>query len=75
MDDVHRRSYCYKLAMCVFVGHDHEPNKKKAEPAEVLFGIWTWVGSGNYVLSGGPDPQEEGVIFGDISRPIVKFRE
>jgi len=29
---------------------------KTAEPIEMPFGLRTWVGPGNHVLDGGPDP-------------------
>ena len=29
---------------------------KTAEPIEMPFGLWTWVGSGKHVLDGGPNP-------------------
>jgi len=29
---------------------------KTAEPIEMVFGLWAWVGSGNYVLDGGSYP-------------------
>jgi len=29
---------------------------KAAEPIEMSFGLRTWVGPGNHVLDGGPDP-------------------
>jgi len=36
---------------------------KTAEPIEMLFGLWTWVGSRNHVLAGDPDPPCEKVIL------------
>ena len=33
---------------------------KTAAPIELLFGLRTWVGPGNHVLDGGPDPPWEG---------------
>jgi len=36
---------------------------KTAEPIEILFGLRTWVGPGNHVLDGGPDPPWEGAIL------------
>jgi len=32
---------------------------KMAEPIEMLFGLWSQVGTGNHVLDGGPDPPME----------------
>jgi len=36
---------------------------KTAEPIEMLFGLSTRLGSGNYVLDGGSDPAWEGAIL------------
>ena len=33
---------------------------KTAEPIEMLFGLWTWVGQRNHVFDGGPDPPWKG---------------
>jgi len=33
---------------------------KTAEPIEMPFGLRTWVGPGNHVLDGGPDPHGKG---------------
>ena len=33
---------------------------KTAEPIELLFGLWTWVGQRNHVFDGGPDPPWKG---------------
>jgi len=35
-----------------------------AAPIEMPFGLRTWVGPGNHVLDGGPDPLWEGENFG-----------
>ena len=49
---------------------------KAAEPIEVPFGVWTWVGTRNHVLDGGPDPHPvEGAILGGASWSTVKYRE
>jgi len=39
------------------------------------FGLRIWVGPGNHVLDGGPDPPWEGAILGDKGRPIVKYSD
>jgi len=36
---------------------------KKAEPIELPFWLRTWVGPGNHVLDGGPDPPWKGAHF------------
>jgi len=36
---------------------------KTAAPIELPFGLRTWVGPGNHVLDGGPDPPWEGAMF------------
>ena len=36
---------------------------KTAEPIEMPFGLWTWVGPGNHVLDGRPDPTRKGAIL------------
>ena len=36
---------------------------KTAAPIELPFGLRTWVGPGNHVLDGGPDPPWEGANF------------
>jgi len=33
---------------------------KMAQPIEMPFGIWTWVGSRNHVLNGDSDPHAKG---------------
>jgi len=46
-----------------------------AAPIELPFGLRTWVGPGNHVLDGAPDPPLEGANFGgENGRPIVKYR-
>jgi len=42
---------------------------KAAEPVEMLFGMWTWVGAGNYVLDVGPDPYTWRGKFRGENRP------
>ena len=49
---------------------------KTAAPIELPFGLRTWVGLGNHVLDGGPDPpMERGKFLGENGRPIVKYRD
>jgi len=43
---------------------------------ELPFGFRTWVGLGNHVLDGGPDPpMGSGKFLGKNGRPIVKYRD
>jgi len=47
-----------------------------AEPIEMLFGLRTRVGPGNYVLDGGPYlPMRRGSFEGRKGRPIVRYRD
>jgi len=49
---------------------------KTAAPIELPFGLRTWVGPGNHVLDGGPDPpMGRGKFLGENGRPIVKYRD
>jgi len=49
---------------------------KTAAPIELPFGLRTWVGLGNHVLDGGPDPlMGRGKFLGENVRPIVKYRD
>ena len=49
---------------------------KTAEPVKLPFGMRTWVGPGNHVLDGGPDPpMERGKFWGENGHPIVKYRD
>ena len=49
---------------------------KTAAPIELPFGLRTWVGPGNHVLDGGPDPtMGRGKFLGENGRPIVKSRD
>jgi len=45
---------------------------KTAEPIEMLFGLWIWVGPRNHVLDGGSHPHGKGQFRGG-RRPIVKI--
>jgi len=47
-----------------------------ASPIELPFGLRTWVGPGNHVLDGGPDPpMGMGKFFGENGCPTVKYRD
>jgi len=48
---------------------------KTTELIEMPFGIRTWVGPGNHVLDGSPDPPMGSGNFEGKGRPIVKYRE
>jgi len=49
---------------------------KTAAPIELPFGLRTWVGPGNHVSDGGPDPpMGRGKFLGENGRPIVKYRD
>jgi len=48
---------------------------KTAAPIELPFGLRTWVGPGNHVLDGDPDPHGKGQFLGENGRPIVKYRD
>jgi len=43
------------MSVCRSACHTSEPCKTAA-PIEMPFGLRTWVGPGNHVLDGGPDP-------------------
>ena len=45
-----------------------------SEPIEILFGLWTPMGSNNHVLDGVADPQWEGAMLRE-GRPIVNYRD
>jgi len=48
---------------------------KTAAAIELPFELRTWVGPGNHVLDGGPDPpMGRGKFLGENERPIVKYR-
>ena len=57
-------AYCYQpsSAVCLSVGLSVclsvtlVSRAKTAEPIEMPFELRTWVGPGNHVLDGGPDP-------------------
>ena len=47
---------------------------KTAALMELPFGLRTWVGLGNHVLDGDPDPpMGRGKFLGENGRPIVKY--
>jgi len=49
---------------------------KTATPIELPFGLRTWVGPGNHVLDGGPDPPKgRGKFLEENGRPIVKYSD
>jgi len=49
---------------------------KTAAPIQLPFGLRIWVGPGNHVLDGGPDPpMGRGKFLGENGRPIVKYRD
>jgi len=37
---------------------------KTAEPIEMPFGVWTWVGQRNHLLDGGTDPRARAILTG-----------
>ena len=52
--------YCYthvawSVCLCVYV--TGMSSAKMAEPIEMPFGVWAWVGPRNLVLDGGPGPR------------------
>jgi len=49
---------------------------KTAAPIELPFGLRNWVGPGNHVLDGAPDPPiGRGKFLGENGHPIVKYRD
>jgi len=47
---------------------------KTAAPIELPFGLRTWVGLGNHVVDGGPDPPWEGANFwGRMGVPLLSI--
>jgi len=62
---------CYRLSsvvcvlICLSVSHDHKPCKT-AEPVEMPFGLWTYMGPKNRVLHSGADsPIQRGNFEGE----------
>jgi len=55
--------YCYRRSSVVCLSVTIFSPTKTAEPIEIPFGVWTWVGPGNHVSDGGPDPQCEWAIL------------
>jgi len=50
---------------CKVYGHSAVICAKTAEPIEMPFGLWTWMGPRNRVLHGGSDPPWEETILGE----------
>jgi len=55
---------CYRPSsvVCRSVCHSSEPCKM-ADPNEMLFGLWAWMGSRNHIVYGSSDTLCEGAIF------------
>ena len=71
-------AYSYRLrrVVCRSVSVTLVSPAKTAEPIELPFGLRTWVGPGNHVLDGSPDPSMgRGKFLGENGRPIVKYRD
>jgi len=67
--------YCYGPSNVVCRSVTLVSPAKTAELIEMLFGLRTWVGPGNHVLDGGPDPPMGGDNFErGTGHPIVKYR-
>jgi len=69
-------SYCYSVAQLIIKLHltavvtDGVASSvglsvchNMAQPIEMLFGVWSWVGPGNRVLDGGTDPGRKGAVL------------
>jgi len=52
-----------KAAHCKVLGFYVVTCAKTAEPVEMPFRFWAWMGPRNHVLDVGPDPLWEGVIL------------
>jgi len=71
-------TYCYRPTSVVCLSVTLVSPAKMAELMEITFGLRIWVGSGNHVLDGGPDPpMRRGSFEGGRGkwRPIVKYRD
>jgi len=69
-------AYCYRLCSVVCWSVTLVSSAKTAAPIELPFGLRTWVGPGNHVLDGGPDPtMGRGKFLGENGRPVVKYRD
>jgi len=69
-------AYCYRPSSVVCRSVALVSPAKMAELIEMQFGLRKWVGPGNHVLDGGPDPPWKGANFwGENGRPIVKYRD
>jgi len=59
-------AYCYRPSSMVYRSVTVVSPAKTAEPIEMPFGLRTWVGPGNHILDGGPDPPwEEAIVRGE----------
>jgi len=69
-------AYCYRPSSVVCRSVTLVSPAKTAAPIELPFGLRTWVGPGNHVLDGGPDPPWEGAKFlGENGHLIVTYRD
>jgi len=59
-------AYCYRLvAWSVGLSLTVVSCAKTAEPTEMPFGLWAWMGPQNHILDGGSDsPWEEAMLRG-----------
>ena len=67
--------YCYRQSNVVCLSATIVSPAKVAELVEMPFGLWTLVGSGNYILDGGPDPPCKGAILRGKGPPVVKQKD
>jgi len=44
-----------------------------AEPIQMPFGLWAWMGLRDYVVDGGSDPPWEGAVLKGKGQPIVSI--
>jgi len=56
-------AYCYQLSSVVCQSVALVSHAKTFAPIEMPFGLSIWVGPGNHLLDGGPDPPWEGAIL------------
>jgi len=65
-------TYCYAccsmVCLCVRKGMNRA---KAAEPIEMPFGMWAWVGPADHVLDGGPRFPGERAIWGYMGMCVV----
>jgi len=57
-------AYCYRLSSVVCRSVTLVSPAKTAEPIEMTFGFWAWMGPMNHVLDGAPDLPWEGQFLG-----------